>query len=180
MVLEISNIQDVKLQELAQKVDKKGNRNGKVDQEEIGQLLTQMTKNKYNFEDFKNLLGDNFENLSNEEKMNIYQNCHNELKDALQFADSSSIDGEPNAENHDILKMSWVSAAIGAGLRLNVQTPFSLKNILRGGAIGAIVGFGATALALVGDRLIYDNCKEKSDIKSETMHKLEEEMNKLQ
>ena len=45
------------LNNFVKKVDKKGNRNGKVDQEEIGQLLTQMTKNKYNFEDFKNLLG---------------------------------------------------------------------------------------------------------------------------
>ena len=45
---------------IADKIDNRGNNNGRIDQNEIGELLTKMTKNKYSFEDFKNLLGDNF------------------------------------------------------------------------------------------------------------------------
>lgn len=68
---------------MASKVDKKGNNNNKIDNDEIGKLLIKMTKNKYEFQDFKNLLGNDFENLSNEEKCLIkdktLQSLENEI-----------------------------------------------------------------------------------------------------
>lgn len=181
MGLEIKTIQDIKLQELANKIDRKNNENGKIDQEEIGKLLTEMTKNKYDFQDFKNLLGADFENLSNEEKINIYQNCHSELKNSLQVAESIVKDSEEKLEKNGdtFIKGTGLIATISALLSSNIRTNFSFRNMIKGGLIGTGVGMVLTGLALFGDKAIYENNKNKCNIKNETLQQLNTEINKL-
>lgn len=181
MVLEIASIQDTKLHKIADKIDNRGNNNGRIDQSEIGELLTKMTKNKYCFEDFKNLLGENFNNLPNEEKLNIYQNCYDKLQDSMHFAESTVKDGE-NIDccfGKELLKFAGISSAIGACLKSGLQDKFSFKNTLKGGLLGAVAGFGLASLACLADKSTYERSKEKCIIKDDTLQKLESEMNQL-
>ena len=131
MGLEIANIQNLELQKMASKVDKKGNNNNKIDNDEIGKLLIRMTKNKYEFQDFKNLLGNDFENLSNEEKLNIYQNCYNELKGAMQLAESFAKDGDDTncCFGNEVLKLIGASAFIGGASQIKPQAPTSIREV---------------------------------------------------
>ena len=181
MVLEIATIQDVKLCKLANKIDNKSNKDGVIDKNEIGKLLTLMVKKKYESESINELLGVYTNNLSEEDKLFVYQKAQEELKNSLKVAESF-VETE-NKQNRDcgkeLLKLSGIGAIIGAVLKINPANALSLKSVLKGCLSGSVVGLGLAAGALIADKALNNNFKAKCETKNEVLNNIQTEIDKL-
>lgn len=138
MGLDIASIQDVNLQKFANDIDKKGNNNGKLDQAEIGQLLTQKTENDYEIDEYR-LFATQLENMFNENKV----------------TQEEMINGEKKKTTDDkLIKTSGAFALLGGILNSMHNGAFSFKYMLRGGAIGSMIGLGLAAFTACANKAL--------------------------
>ena len=186
MGIEIALISDVKLQKLATKAD---DGNGQLETSEISDLLVNMAKKKYNYDDFKQILGLDSTPRSNEEMAELYTDCLNKLSSSMGIAESmqrDKLEAQKEAFGKDQKTLVASATAVGLGFGLNTILKTGIKSagkialkLLGGAAIGAGLGLALTGVAYAADKLISKEQTARLESKDDFMENLKRELQNL-